>query len=110
MALGRLICWRSLRDPEAIGRCRNPAAGARSLRKLVRNPSVVESRTESSSCGRLKGGRLLLELDRRSVVVGARSNDLAGGSRPMVEARLGSGYEEARLKSTCNESLEEICL
>ena len=110
MALGRLVCWRSMGDSEAIDHCRDPAAGAHPLRKLVWDPSAVEVWTESDSCGRSKGGCLLLKLDRRSVVVGAQSNDLADGSCPMVEAHLGSDYEEARLKSTCNGSSEEICL
>ena len=48
---------------------------------------------ESGSCRRLKGGHLLLKLDRRSVVVEARSSDLTGGACPIVEAHLGSGVD-----------------
>ena len=70
----------------------------------------MEARTEFDSYGMPKGGRLLLELSRRSVVVGAQSNDLAGGSYPLVEARSRSDFEETQLKSTYNGSLEEICL
>ena len=51
-----------------------------------------------------------MEVRIELVVVGARSSDLVGGSCPIVEAHLGSDYEEARLKSTCNKSLEEMCL
>ena len=58
-----------------------------------------------------KVGRLLWGLGRRSVVVEARSSVLTGGACPVVEARLDSiRYGEARLKSTCNRSLEEIRL
>ena len=50
MVLGRLVYWRSLRNPEAIGRCRNPAAGAHPLQKLIQNVSTVEVWMESGSC------------------------------------------------------------